>query len=412
MDSQIQLNENEYPISRAWTFFTILFLIVDYARPQDTIKFLGYLRPTMLISIILIFFLIRNFRLIDFKIPQTRLILCFIGVLAILIPFAVNRHWAYDVTQLMFLYMPFILSSIICFNTLDKIKKLLFWAVCLMVYQSQYALMHAGCGTGSIFLDENDLSLFINTWLPFSFAFFISYKGVWEKIFYGTCTLLGIAANVVSLSRGGFLGLIGMFAVFWLFSPKKLISLTAIAIVGLGLYVFAGDKYWKEMSTSTDSQDGTGKARIESWKSGWNMFLHNPLGVGGNNFGVRFEEFQSGWFQRGMWGRVSHSLWFTLLPETGVEGVLIYLALIFINVRDIFKIRKTASYLDKEDEKFFRNLSVSFLASLAGFFASATFLTVLYYQHYWYLSGIIASAYIVSQKAITIIPNEEIANVS
>jgi len=46
-----------------------------------------------------------------------------------------------------------------------------------------------------------------------------------------------------------------------------------------------------------------------------------------------------------------------------------------------------------------KNLSVAFLASLAGYLVSATFISFLYYAHYWYFNGIIASAnLIVTEK--------------
>jgi hypothetical protein len=44
-----------------------------------------------------------------------------------------------------------------------------------------------------------------------------------------------------------------------------------------------------------------------------------------------------------------------------------------------------------DDYRFAYFLSLAFMASLAGFFASGTFLSVLYYPHYWYLTAMIAA---------------------
>ena len=398
--------------TKAWFVFTIIYLFIDYVRPQDTIKVLGYIRPAMVFTIILSVFLLRNFRLINWKIPQTRLIWCFIILLAVYIPFARNNHHAYIATNAIFLLMPFILSCICCINSLDRLKKVLFFCILFMVYQAQFAIRHHGCGTGSQFLDENDFSLYMNTWLPFCFIFFLSEKIPWKKILYGLFTALGIAANVIGRSRGGFMGLIVMFFIFWIFNPKKFISLLVIGIIALSLYLYAGDQYWNRMATASDAQHGTAKERIESWKAGWNMFLHNPLGVGGNNYQVRFPEYQSDYFKRGMWGRVAHSLWFTLLPETGVIGTIIFLLLLFINIRDVFRLRKKSQFYDQENGKFFRNLSVALLASLAGFFTSASFISVLYYAHYWYISGFIASTTLIINKSISSIPETDATNVA
>jgi hypothetical protein len=275
---------------------------------------------------------------------------------------------------------------------MDRLKKALLLIVCLMAYQSLYSIAHAGRGTGNFLSDENDLCLFLCTWLPFCLSFFFSTNKKIKKIFYGTCIAVGLCGVVVSFSRGGFLGLILMTIIFWLFSSKKIITLLIFILLSMSLYLFAGNKYWKEMETSTDSQDGTGRERIESWKSGWNMFTHNPLGIGGANFPSRFPEYQTSYFKRSMWGRVAHSLWFTLIPETGIFGIFIYFLLIVYNIKTAFNIRKSTEFLQKEDNIFFKNLSVAFIGSFAGFFGAATFLAVLYYPHFWYLTGILVAA--------------------
>jgi len=44
----------------------------------------------------------------------------------------------------------------------------------------------------------------------------------------------------------------------------------------------------------------------------------------------------------------------------------------------------------------------AFFASLAGFFVSATFLSVLYYSHYWYLTALIAATAKISKECLEI----------
>jgi len=397
--------------SRAWLFFMYLFLIFDYGRPQDSIKIVGYLHPAMVVVIILTIFLLANFGKIDFKIPQIKILWFFIFLLAAHVPFAINNHAAFNTTRSILLFMPFILSFIICVDSVNQFKKAIIVLICLMVYQAQYAVTHGGMGTGNQFLDENDFALYINTWLPFCFALFLSTKNIIAKILFGIFSLLGLGAVVISFSRGGFLGLIGMVVIYWLFSSKKLLMLVFL-ILGAVTVIYVSNlashgrishqkkgSFLEEMSSSTDAKTGTGRERVESWKSGWNMFLHNPLGVGGGNFPVRFSEYQTSYFTRFMWGRQAHSLWFTLIPELGIFGIAIYAWLLMVNIKHIFRLRKYSSFFDDREAILLKNLSVAFLASLAGYFVSATFISVLYYAHYWYLTGIIASAnLIVTEK--------------
>jgi O-antigen ligase len=297
----------------------------------------------------------------------------------------------------MFLYLPFILSIIATVNTIERLKTLITVLICLMIYVAGYALTHGGVGSGNYFADENDLSLYINMYIPFCYFLFFHDKQGSKRLFYGIAVVVGLLAIILSFSRGGFVGLVAVAGIIWLSSPKKMINLLLILLLGIIFYFIAGDEYITEMGTATDTTSGTAKERIESWKAGWRMFLDNPLGVGGRNFLMRFPEYQGDYFSRGMWGRAAHSLWFTLIPEVGVIGIWIYMSLLFKNLKDISYLRKLNDE-NNDDIKYLRTIGLAMLASFAGYFASGTFLSVLYYAHYWYLIPVLAaSVYIANQ---------------
>jgi hypothetical protein len=370
--------------------FTGTFLFFEYVRPQDLIPALGILRPALLLIILMAITVLKNHRFVKKNISkQINHIFFFIVVLWLLVPFARNGHYAFETAKSMAIYLLFIISFVLCFNTKDKLKRGVVLAIIFMTFQACYAIIHGGRGTGGQFGDENDLSLFVNTWLPFCYIFLLQEKRILLKLVYGSCLLAGIGANVVSFSRGGFLGMIAMILVIWMVSPGKIKSIIRASLVIFVVCIFAKDDYWKEMSSSTDSDSGTARVRIESWKAGWRMFLANPLGVGANNFQVRFPEYQSTYHKRNMWGRVAHSLWFTLLPELGILGTLIFGLLLKKNLVDINYIRKYSKKLSSSDKLFYEGMSIAFFGSFAGFFVSASFLSVLYYSHYWFITAFI-----------------------
>jgi putative inorganic carbon (hco3(-)) transporter len=375
-----------------WFFFILLYLFVDFGRPQDLLP-IGFLKPGMITILILTCYLFFTNSIKNSDSKQSRLILAFVLLTAAFIPFARNTFWAYITTKTMLLYMPFILSTIAVVNSASRLKKMMFIIIITMLYVSLYSLYHHGQGSGNYFKDENDLALYINTILPFCYFLFLYEKNWIKKSFYLFGMVVGILGVVNSFSRGGFLGFIAMTAVAWWFSPKKIVSLLIILMAAILIFYFGADLYKKEMATATDTEHGTGRARIESWKAAWAMFLDNPLGVGGNNFQVRFHEYQTEYFKRGMWGRVAHSLWFTLLSELGIAGVFIYFSLIYYNLKDIFHLKnlKEESKANR-DVEYLYFLSFGFLASFAGYFASGTFLSVLYYPHYWYLTAVLAAS--------------------
>jgi probable O-glycosylation ligase (exosortase A-associated) len=383
-------NTDQY---KNWYLFTLVYILIDYGRPQDLFSPLEYLKPGMIIILILTWFLIAKGKLKEAQSKQTTLIWLFIILLALYIPFAHNNFFAYRTTKDMLLFMPFILSTIICVNSIDRLKKYIFISICVMIYVSLYSLTHGGRGSGNYFQDENDVSLYINMWIPFCFFLYTATKEKSIKILYLAGLITGILAVIISFSRGGFIGLVVVSFVCWMFSSKKILSLIVIGLLAILVLNFASDAYWHRMNTIENTDEGTAAIRIESWKAGWKMFLDNPWGVGGNNYQVKFPLYQTDYFKRAMWGRAAHSLWFTLMPELGIAGIIIYFLLLKYNLKDVFHLRKFTE--DRQDAdlnlQYLRALSAAFIAALAGFFTSGSFISVLYYPHYWYMTGMIVA---------------------
>lgn len=268
-----------------------------------------------------------------------------------------------------------------------------------MIYMAAWGIMHGGHGVGGYFTDENDLALFVLFVLPFCYFLLFAKEKKVKKIFYLAALLIGLAAIIASRSRGGMVGLCVVAFVTWLFSDRKILSLCLLGILILFTVLLGDASYWQEMSTATDPNDTTATARLESWASGWKMFLDNPLGVGGNNYQVRFHEYQTEWFKRGMWGRVAHSIWFTLIPELGIPGIILYICLTIKNFKDIATLQRPPINEDP-GSIYLRALAPAFICSILGYFAAGSFISVLYYPYYWYLTGIIVVAARLKEKMV------------
>jgi probable O-glycosylation ligase (exosortase A-associated) len=395
----VEININKTDPYKNWFFFTLLYLIIDYCRPQDIFPPLGYLKPGMIVTLFLAGFLILKHNLKEARSKQTRMLWLFIILLGVYIPFARNNYYAFMATRNMLLFMPFILSVMICVNSIERLKKLIFIFIGTMVYVAIYGFFHHGTGSGNYFADENDIALYLNMWIPVCFFLLFTEKKWKIKIVYIIGLAIGVIVVIISASRGGFVGLISVAFVAWLYSPKKIPSLIIMSLLALMIYAYAGDAYWARIATTTETNEGTAHGRILSWEAGWHMFLANPLGVGGENFPVRFEEYQSGEFKRGMWGRVAHSLWFTLIPELGIFGIIIYFTLLYFNIKDLTFLANIQVNNDP-DLRYLNSLSRAFMASFAGYFVSGTFLSVLYYSHYWYLTGILVAMKKISERLL------------
>ncbi|MCI5166719.1 MAG: hypothetical protein D3903_11645, partial [Candidatus Electrothrix sp. GM3_4] len=242
-----------------------------------------------------------------------------------------------------------------------------------------------------------DLSLFVVSFTPYLFVLVQHESKKLLKILWLVTVIFALATVVASFSRGGFIGLLVMGSVYWLFSKKKVIVTFFVICLGCGGYFLAGDEYKQDMGTVTDTKESTANERLLSWEAGLDMFLDHPLGVGGNNFPRLFNKYQPPEMKRDMWGRQAHSLWFTLLPETGLIGIMLYFSIIISNFKGVWKIYRSKARVpsNEEEENFFKAISVAIFSSLFAFFASATFISVLYYPIFWYLTALIVTVQII-----------------
>jgi len=250
--------------------------------------------------------------------------------------------------------------------------------------------------------DENDFALLMNMIVPFAFFFGLKAERWKGKLFYFGAFFLFVAGVVVSLSRGGFLGLLCSLAYCFSKTSRK----GATLLLGLLLLAFASifvpESYWQEMKTikTQGAREGTGEARIYYWKNAMKIFAHHPvIGVGPENAPVWITTYDPS--ERGMrdWGRALHSVYFTLLAEQGIVGTLLFLAMVYHsernrrNVRRLWQAESRAQRaagtggtryslrLAEIEEAY--HCSLALTGGLIGYLASGIFLSALYYAWFW-----------------------------
>jgi len=213
-----------------------------------------------------------------------------------------------------------------------------------------------------------------------------------KKILYAIASIIAIVSVIQSYSRGGFLGLVGVIGIIWLFSPNKKILL-AIAMLGMVTFlIFVPKDYTKLVSTSLDTNQSTAQTRLTAWKISLKAFMDNPMGIGINNTsGVlwHYDDYHKN--KEELWGDVSHSFWLTALTEGGVIGFGIILLLLFFNISNCIRLGRLIEIND--DVRYLKYFGRAYIGALVGFLVSGTLLTVNYYPHLWYMSGMIAAGY-------------------
>jgi len=408
--------------------FTLLlaYLFLDYARPQDILSFLRALRlPGVAIGLLaLSTFYYGRIRLRD---RQTLLFLGLLGLMVIHGPIAVNNYWALMVFITMAMNFVVFLALSNHVDQPEKYEKLVKAWLLIHVFLAVIGIAKKGRGIGGFLNDENDFCAAMNMIIPLPFFLALNASGR-NRLYYIALTCLYLFVILLTESRGGFVGLCAATLYCWLKTNRKVLTGLVLACLGLVAVVLAPASYWSEVRSITEegASKGTGAERVYTWKVGWAMFLDNPIfGVGQGNFPYVFRKYEvaagygeKGYHGRSVAGRAAHSIYFTMLPELGLVGTGIILAMLAGTLKDLKSVRNRAAQRRKarpapEDRKVPRYMKIrsvdlmkdrSYALSLAlegglvSFLVSGGFISILYYPNLWILMGFAVSLHRIADQ--------------
>lgn len=344
--------------------------------------------------------------------------------------FAGNMAWAFSTLKSMFLYS--LIYYLVVVQFVDSSFKA--WRYVQLYFLSNLSLVLIGIANKAIVLipmlaDENEFALLCNTLIPFAFFLSRETDAVTKKICYRVAMAILILGTVMSFSRGGLLGLCAvMLFLYWNSKHKVALFMGISLLVSAAiLFVPSGDpagshlggdptvrhgehrgeldlgKYWADMLTilSEGADEGTGKERVVSWIAGWDMFVDNPIfGVGPSNYRYWIYNYYESYGSKSaanMWGRVAHSVYFTLLPETGLVGTILFAMMLWNCIKDhrylaLLDRRGAGVSADTSDERSehmrtairrLHSLSLAYCGAMIGFLVSGAFISVLWYGYFW-----------------------------
>jgi hypothetical protein len=370
-----------------------LWLIVNYLRPQDIVKPIGALPLGYIACLIMA---IAWFRCKDMEIAKHRfskLHAAMLVVIALGVANAVNTYWLFQnfVTMatywvVFFLCLPMLMKSP---EYRPKIIRILF--LCFGVI-GLWVVTHGGHGQGAFLGDENDAALALVVGFGFCFPMRSELKSGAGKIFGIVVLGLCLAGIVVTLSRGGFLGLVAVLFAVAYFSGRILKTLGTILLFAILAIPFVPDKYVAEMNTISDPKESTRVQRLYMWRIGVQQWMSNPIfGVGAGNYPYRVADYEvtefvqrANIFNRSFAGRSVHSAYFQLLPELGTLGAIIFLLMAGGILKQGLVVGRAAG--DKDDIAV--RLAQGTAAGMCAFLVAGAFVSVLYYPQFWMLCGL------------------------
>lgn len=228
-----------------------------------------------------------------------------------------------------------------------------------------------------LFGNPNDLALHLVTMTPIAVALAFASRNKIMRLVYFIMAGFFIAANMLTFSRGGFIGLLLSSAVLaWkLGRANRLnVSITAIVVGGLFILLAPGNYGLRLLSIFMPSLDPVGSSdqRRELLIRSIIVTLRNPWGIGIGNFPIV-----------GIRNLVTHNAFTQVSSELGILGLAAYLIFLISPFRKLGAIERTLFAKDEKD--WFYYMSIGFQASIVGYMASSFFVAVAYNWFVYYL---------------------------
>ena len=245
---------------------------------------------------------------------------------------------------------------------------------------------------GGMFGNPNEMALHFVMMTPIAIALGIASKGSVKRWIYFGIAVLFVAGNMVTFSRGGFIGLmVCCFVLVWKIGRKYRLNVAiATAVAGVLAIVAAPGNYGLRMlSIFIPSLDPVGSSdqRRELLERSLLVSVRQPWGIGIGNFpivGVRNQQ--------------THNAFTQVSTELGILGLIAYLVFMISPFRKLRAIERTL--FGKDEHDWFYYLAIGLQASIIGYWVSSFFASVAYNWFIYYLI-----AYAVAFRRIYVVEN-------
>lgn len=242
-----------------------------------------------------------------------------------------------------------------------------------------YSSMQSSARMSGASYDPNFFAIGLLPFIGISFYNVNAERTRLLKLISLACFVVLTCALVITVSRGGILGLAGMALFAFLKSKKKGISILFLAIGALILISFMPQQVWERFKQTKienvevhNSTTESTERRLLLVKAAWSMFLDHPIfGVGVGNY-----YWECGSYQRVFSGR-AHMTYLEIMAELGIIGFLIFLKIL----HSVFKALKKISSNSKELSSYATGLHVG----LMGFLVAALFLHSQQDKNLWFV---------------------------
>lgn len=209
-----------------------------------------------------------------------------------------------------------------------------------------------------------------------------------------------VGGIALTYSRGGLLALMVVTCAAVLVNWIRLRHLLMAGVAAALLVPIASPNVFNRVSTLTEitnlsdpSTDGALRGRATEMLAGLHAFADHPiLGVGPGQyepyFSVIYQQLPDIKFRDIQKGRRAHSLYVEMAAETGILGLITFLLIPFVLLRQLWRAHRRLATRDPE----LSDTAAALWLGLVGFLFSAMFLSHAFERYYWLLVALAGAA--------------------
>ncbi len=384
----------------------VLFSYVYFVRPEDFIPGLSYIPIGKITGGLALFALIFGPRPKDReRLPTELKVLALLLVhMLVAMVFASWHGGAFDMVVNRFskgVIVAFLIYLVV--SKIDELRKLLvIQATTIALVAIASVVVHhtqdgrlMGIQKG-ILENPNDLAINIVISFPLCLAFLLASKGAVSKVFWSFSMLVMFYAVIATYSRSGLIALvITCMICFWEFIVKAkrtalLVGILVVGVAGVGM-VLATPSYMTRVRSifqgniAGSKDKGSLEARKQLLLESLSLTVRHPLfGVGPGGFPA----------MSGTW-QPTHNTYTGLSSESGLPGVILFAAVMFMSLHKTKKVQKLPGYLADADLRLWNS---ALRAGMAAYIVGAMFATTEYNLFQYFIVGYICVLYKVASQ--------------
>jgi hypothetical protein len=384
------------PASQTTYVLVLLFATVMITGPQAYWPLLGQIRIVLLLGVLAIASCVRDFvgRKTSSRMPvESRLVLALVTCAVLSIPTSFWPKRSLDVLTDQYLKSVAIYFLVSLVLTSPRRVRAMLWvlsASCVPMALAAFSAFRSGSfmgerlavNAGVLASNANGLALVLGLFAPFAGVLAVTADRRWMRLVAWGIVILSSVGVVLTLSRGGFIGLAWEALLFALFlrSRGRRWPIAAIALAGLLVLIMAPAEFTSRMSTSLDLQgEASAHERSQDTLYAVQYVVTHP--VVGAGIGAGFLALNE--LRGATWTSV-HNIYLTYGIDLGLPGMTIFIALFIAAYRTTKRIEHAADPARTELGAFASGVRMS----LSGFAVAGMFHTVAYESFFYYAAGL------------------------